>query len=59
MQGCGCQSGGTFVDGHLRKFSVIVSVLLRHNEVKLAAEDEVVSGVSEQGCALRIIRLMR
>lgn len=40
-------------------FSVIVSVLLGHNEVKLTVEDEFISGVSEQGCTLRIIRLMR
>lgn len=58
-QGCGSQSGGTFVDGRLRMFSVIVSVPLGHNEVKLATEDEVVLGVSERGSTLRITRLMR
>lgn len=43
-QGCGSQSGGTFVDGHLSMFSVTVSVPLGHNEVKLATEDEVELG---------------
>lgn len=58
-QGCGSQSGGTFVDGRLRMFSVIVSVPLGHNEVKLATEDEVVLGGSERESTLRITRLMR
>lgn len=47
--GCGCWSG-VFGHGHPRTFSVIVSALLGQNEVRLAAEADVVCGEFEQGC---------